>query len=699
LAGRSRSALDIGLGPEDRIGGGRGRTTGKRAKPPKKPPKKAPRGPSGKAPDTSRSARSRSGTKRRRRRPATLGGVLTRLIYWGFVLAIWAGIGVAGVVTYYGMQLPAADTWSVPKRPANIRIEAADGRLVSNRGQMGGEAVPLDELPYYVPSAVIAIEDRRFFSHVGIDPIGVLRAFINNTSAGRITAGGSTLTQQVAKNLFLTPDQTYGRKIQEALLSLWLERTYSKNEILELYLNRVYFGAGAYGIEAAAQRYFAKSARNLSLGEAAMMAGLLKAPSRLSPDRHPEQAAARASVVLNAMAEEGYISTAEAAAAAIDPNKRTRTRISGAEFYVADWVETLMQSYIGAVEQDVIVSTTIDWDLQKQAEFAVRETVNAFGEERGFSQASLVSLTTDGAVKAIVGGTDYTESPYNRAVTARRQTGSAFKPIVYLAALEAGLTPDTEILDEPFDYNGWAPLNYSKKFYGRVSLRQALGQSLNTIAARLAIEVGPQQVVNTAYKLGISSQIEPVPSIALGTAEISLLELTSAYAPFANGGTGVIAYVINSIRTVDGEMLYERIPAGPGRVASDANVAAMNDMLSFATREGSGKNAKLPGWSIAGKTGTSQNFRDALFVGYTGRMITGVWVGNDDNTPMNNVGGSSFPTQIWSEFMQKAHEGLPVVDLPGQYIRTAATPFEQPPAEEPQRRTIVDLIGDLFSRN
>ncbi|NOZ33076.1 MAG: PBP1A family penicillin-binding protein, partial [Alphaproteobacteria bacterium] len=597
--------------------------------------------------------------------------MITRLVYWGFVLAIWAGIGVAGIVAYYGMQLPAAGTWAVPQRPANIRIEAADGRLVSNRGQMGGEAVALHELPYFVPSAVIAIEDRRFFTHVGIDPVGVLRAFINNTVAGRITAGGSTITQQVAKNLFLSPDQTYGRKIQEALLSMWLERTYSKNEILELYLNRVYFGAGAYGIEAAAQRYFGKSARNLSLGEAAMMAGLLKAPSRLSPDRHPERAATRARVVLNAMAEEGFISTEEAAAAAIDPNKRIRTRIAGAEYYVADWVETLMQSYIGPVEQDVIVSTTIDWELQKQAEFVIRETVNANGEERGFSQGALVAMSTDGAVKAIVGGTDYTESSYNRAVTARRQSGSAFKPIVYLAALEAGLTPDTEIVDEPFEYEGWAPLNFSEKFYGRVTLREALGQSLNTIAARLAIDVGPQQVVNTAYKLGISSRIDPVPSIALGTAEISLLELTSAYAPFANGGMGVIAYVINSIRTVEGEVLYERIPAGPGRVASEANVAAMNDMLSYATTSGSGRNAKLEGWPIAGKTGTSQRFRDALFVGYSGRMITGVWLGNDDNSPMNSVGGSSFPSQIWSEFMQKAHEGVPVVDLPGRYAGTA----------------------------
>ncbi|MEX0859502.1 MAG: transglycosylase domain-containing protein, partial [Cucumibacter sp.] len=423
MVSNPRGALDIGLTPDDRVGssGSRGKNRG-RGKTPK----------SGRKPPLEPSSRSR---RSRERRPLTLGRVFGRLFYWGFILAVWGGVIVAGVVAYYGLQLPSSDSWAVPDRPANIRIIAADGRLISNRGQMGGEAVWLHELPHYVPAAVIAIEDRRFYDHFGVDPIGIVRAFINNTIAGRITEGGSTITQQVAKNLFLTPDQTYPRKIQEALLAIWLEQNYNKNEILELYLNRVYFGAGAYGIEAAAQRYFGKSARNLSLGEAAILAGVLQAPSRLSPDRHPEEAAARARVVLNVMAEEGYISAAEASAAAIDPNKRIRTRIAGAEYYVADWVETLMQSYIGEVGKDVVVFTSIDWDLQKQAEFVVREVIAREGEAKKFSQGALVAMEPDGTIRAVVGGTDYSQSQYNRAVTARRQMGSAFKPIVYLTAL------------------------------------------------------------------------------------------------------------------------------------------------------------------------------------------------------------------------------------------------------------------------
>ncbi len=626
--------------------------------------------------------------------------MLGKLVYWGFILSIWGGVLIGGIVAYYGLQLPASNSWAVPDRPANIRIVAADGRLISNRGQMGGEAVSLYELPHYVPAAVIAIEDRRFYDHFGVDPIGILGAMRINVSEGRWPldgTGGSTITQQVAKNLFLTPEQTIGRKIQEALLAIWLEQNFTKNEILELYLNRVYFGAGAYGIEAAAQRYFGKSARNLSLGESAILAGVLQAPSRLSPDTHPEAAAGRARVVLTAMAEEGYISDAEAQAAAIDPNKRIRTRIAGAEYYVADWVEQLMRSYVGEINEDVVVQTSIDWDLQKQAEFVVREMIASQGEARSFSQGAVVAMEPDGTIRALVGGTDYSASQYNRAVTARRQMGSAFKPIVYLTALEAGFTPDAIVDDSPFTFEGWAPENFNGEFHGPVTLRDGLANSLNVVAAKLAIQVGPQNVVNTAYRLGISSQLQPVPSIALGTAEISLLDLTQAYAPFANGGIGVISHVINRIETVDGRVLYESIPAGPGRVVSEQNVAQINDMLSYAVATGTGRAAHVGDWPIAGKTGTTQDFRDAVFVGYTARMITGVWLGNDDNTPMDSVGGGSLPVQVWSEFMQKAHEGYAATALPGS-ASGFLTPGDQP-AEQPRRRNIGDFLRDLFGGN
>ncbi len=644
-------------------------------------------------------------TKNRRKRKSrglSSFSIIKFFIYWGFVLGIWAGIAAAVIVGYYAVQMPSSDSWAIPERPANIRIIASNGKLISNRGKMGGEAVSIRELPYYVPAAMIAIEDKRFMKHFGIDPIGIMRALIGNIRAGRITAGGSTITQQVAKNLFLTPEQTIGRKIQEALLALWLERNYSKNDILELYLNRVYYGAGAWGIEAASQRYFGKSARNLSLGEAAILAGVLKAPSRLSPDKNPEGAAKRARIVLNEMAKDGYISPQEAKAAAIDPNKRIRTKVAGAEYYVADWVEALMQAYIGDVDEDVIVSTTIDWDLQKFGEFIVRETVRENGEEKGFSQAALVSMTSDGRILAIVGGTDYSKSQYNRAVTAKRQPGSAFKPFVYLAALEAGLTPDSILQDELFTYKGWTPKNYSDEYIGAVRMRDALINSLNTVAARLAIELGAEKIVEVALRLGISSPLIPVPSIALGTQEVSLLELTAAYAPFANGGIGVIANIITKIETKDGKVLYENIPAGPGRVIEPQYVAMMNDMLSKAISLGTGKRAKLDGWQIGGKTGTTQNFRDALFVGYSANIVTGVWVGNDDGTPTKGVSGSSYPAIMWSEFMQRAHKGLSPSPLPSSHdnlIPSQNIGDENINQDNQRPKTLVDLINNLFDNN
>jgi len=687
--------MDLRLTQDDRIAG-----AGKRRKPRRGAAKTKASDPGrasakpAKKPAASALSRRKSGRKGEK---PTIGRLLLRLFYWSAILAVWAGIGVVGVVVYYGMQLPAADTWAVPEREPNIRITAADGQLISDRGKMGSEAVSIDELPYYVPEAVIAIEDERFMSHWGVDPIGIVGAAIDNVMGEYgYLRGGSTLTQQVAKNLFLTPDQHIGRKIQEALLALWLEQNYSKDQILELYLNRVYFGAGIHGIDGASQRYFGKSARNLSLGEAAIMAGLLQAPSRLSPDRHPEAAAKRARVVLNQMAKLGYISDQEAAAAAIDPDRRVRTRVAGAEFYVADWVETLMQAYIGEVSEDVVVTTTIDWDLQKHAEFLLKEVVAAHGAESRFSQGAIVAMNTDGAVRAVVGGVDYQQSQFNRAVTARRQPGSAFKPFVYVTALEHGYTPDSVVEDAPFTYKGWSPENYTGRYAGPVRLRDALANSLNTVSARLAVDVGPQAVVDTALRFGISSALLAVPSIALGTQEVSLLELTAAYAPFANGGEGVIAHVITRIETADGELLYANLPRGPGQVASPEVIGEMNDMLSGAVSVGTAKKASLPGWPIAGKTGTTQSNRDAVFVGYSARMVTGIWLGNDDDTPMKGVGGGSYPAELWSAFMQRAHEGLSVADLP----RGTRTPPAEVPATndqpEARPRTLVDLFNEIF---
>jgi penicillin-binding protein 1A len=576
--------------------------------------------------------------------------------------------------------MPATSSWAVPDRPANIRVVAADGQLISNRGKMGGEAVSLAELPQYVPAAFIAIEDKRFYQHFGIDLVGLAAVAMESLKAHHVTRGASTITQQLAKNLFLSPDQTLGRKVQEALLAVWLEHNYTKDEILELYLNRVFFGNNATGIEAASQTYFGKSARNLSLGEAAILAGSMQAPSRLNPKGDPALVEARQKLVLQAMAEQGYISPAEAKAATIDPDQKIRTKVAGSESYVADWVEQLVQSYVGDVKEDIVVYTTINWDLQKEAEFLVKEAVAEQGPKYHFSQGALVAVDTDGAVRAVVGGADYQKSQYNRAVTSRRQPGSTFKPFVYMAAMEKGYTPDTIAQDEPININGWSPNDADNKFMGPMTLRDGLAYSRNTVAAQLAWIVGPEKVVEVAQRMGISSPLQPVPSIALGTQEVSLLELTSAYVPFSNGGNGVIASVVTRIETASGKVLYDAVPAGPGRVISPTVVGEMNDMLSTALDIGTGKHAHLSGWQIGGKTGTSQKARDALFVGFTSRMVTGVWLGNDDDSPTSLAGGS-VPTQIWSDFMAKAHEGLPPSNLPD--ATTAAVPATELQPNDP----------------
>ncbi|UYN99012.1 MAG: PBP1A family penicillin-binding protein [Devosia sp.] len=637
---------------DERSGGAPGNGGGGRGgKPPKPPRSEKPR-------------RGKAVAAKPKKRRSRSGGFLMGLLWWGFVACLWGGLAVIGIIVYYGAQLPSSNTWAIPERPPNIRILAADGSLISNRGQTGGEAITFRELPYYVPAAFIASEDRRFMSHFGVDPLGLISVAVESVQARDITRGASTITQQVAKNLFLTPDQTLGRKVQEAILAIWLEQNFTKEEILELYMNRVYFGAGATGIEAAAQTYFGVSARNLSLGQAAMLVGILPAPSAYNPKTNPQVAIERQRLVLNAMAREGYITEAEASAARIDPDETVRTRVAGSESYVADWVESLMTAYIGDIEKDVVVQTTIDYRMQKDAEFIVKEAVANEGPNRGFTQGALVAMDVDGTIRAMVGGVDYQQSQYNRAVTAKRQPGSTFKPFVYLAAMEKGYTPDTLAEDAQFDYNGWSPRNASGKYAGTVTLRQGLAYSLNTIAARLAIDVTPEKVIEVAMRMGISSNLTPVPSIALGTQEVNLLELTSAYTPFANGGNGVIPNVITKIEDVDGKLLFESSTAGPGRVIDPNVLAEMNDMLETAVEVGTGKGANLGGWEFAGKTGTSQESRDALFVGYTSAMVTGVWLGNDDNKG-TKLSGGNVPAQIWSDFMTKAHQGKSPANIPG----------------------------------
>ncbi|WP_291745928.1 transglycosylase domain-containing protein [Bauldia sp.] len=575
--------------------------------------------------------------------------------------------GIAGLVGYSWSKLPPSAEWALPDRPANVRIVSADGRLITNRADTVGQTLSLEEMPAYLPEAVIAIEDRRFRYHFGIDPIGLVRAFAENFSAGRIVQGGSTLTQQLAKNLFLTPERSFERKIQEVILAVWLEASLSKDEILELYLNRVYLGAGAYGVDAAARRYFGKSARDVSLAEAATLAALLKAPSRYSPIANPKGAEERAQLVIAAMHEQGYITDREASLAMSQEIRAVRDVAGGSGRYVADWVMDQLPSYVGALDTDVVVETSIDLRMQSLAASALNKTLAEDGEARGVSQGAFIAMDPSGAVKALIGGRDYAKSQFNRAINAHRQPGSSFKPFVYLAALEAGMVPETVRIDEPVSINGWKPENYTRKYLGPVTLMSALSHSLNTVSAQLAAEVGPRRVAEVARRLGVVSPLLATPSIALGTSEVTLLEMTGAFAAFANGGEGVIPHVIDRIRTSGGEVLYERQGSGPGRMIDPYYVAMMNAMLQDVVVRGTGKRAALPGWQVAGKTGTSQDFRDAWFIGYTGALVAGVWFGNDDSKPTKKASGGNVPAITWQRFMSAALDGKQPVPLPGTY--------------------------------
>jgi penicillin-binding protein 1A len=590
-------------------------------------------------------------------------GAVTALS-WFFTAIMWATVAGAAVIGFYATKLPPIDQLSVPKRPPNIAILADDGALLANRGDTGGAAIRIGDLPPYLPKAFVAIEDRRFYSHWGIDPFGILRALTRNATGGAVQ-GGSTLTQQLAKNLFLTQERTVSRKIQEAILALWLEHTYSKDQILELYLNRVYFGSGAYGVEAAAQKYFGKSARSVTLSEAAVLAGLMKAPTKLAPNRNPAGASERAAMVVAAMVEEKFISEGMGKVALAHPAQAVRGDGADSVNYAADYVMDVLDDTVGAIDEDIVVATTLSAALEAAAEKALTEELDQKGAKFGVGQGALVSMAPDGAIKALVGGRNYADSQFNRAVAAKRQPGSAFKPFVYLAALERGLTPASVREDAPINVRGWQPENYSHQYFGPVTLTRALSLSLNTVAVRLGVEAGPKSVIKVAHRLGIVSELSPNASIALGTSEVSPLELVTAYAPFANGGIGVQPQIIVRVKTAAGKLLYQRKGSSNGRVVDQAYLPMMNTMMQETLLTGTARKGEVPGWQAAGKTGTSQDFRDAWFIGYTSHLVTGVWLGNDDSSPTKKASGGNLPVEIWSRYMRAAHQGMSPQALPG----------------------------------
>ncbi len=597
--------------------------------------------------------------------PARRRGGVGSLIYWSLVLGLWGVIALIGVTGYFAMKLPPIDQLTVPKRPPNVSILAADGTLIANRGETGGSNIPIGELPSYLPRAFVAIEDHRFYRHFGIDPMGLARALVKNVVMRRTEQGGSTLTQQLAKNLFLTPERSLSRKAQEALLALWLERNYSKDQILELYMNRVYFGSGAYGVEAAAQKYFGKSARAVSLGEAAVLGGLVQSPSRLAPNRNPVGAAERAALVLAKMVEHRFVTAEMAKLARTNTAEARRRSRPGAGNYAADWIMDLLDDHIGAIETDVTVKTTIDTRLQAQAQRVVSTQFDTRRAKLDIEQMALVAMTPEGAVRAMIGGRDYAESQFNRAVAARRQPGSSFKPFVYLTALEKGLTPDSVREDSPVNIRGWKPENYTHEYFGAVTLTRALAMSLNTVAVKLNVEVGPRNVVRTAQRLGIHSPLKANESLALGTSEVSPIEMAGAYAAFANGGIGIIPHAILEVKDGAGKVIYRRKPQTLGQVEEPAIIGMLNRMLRETLVSGTARRSDIPGHIAAGKTGTTQDYRDAWFVGYTGQLVTALWVGNDDGEPMKKVTGSGLPAELWADFMKQAHNGLKPQPLPG----------------------------------
>jgi penicillin-binding protein 1A len=596
---------------------------------------------------------------------------LWRLVNWSLVAGVWGAVALALAVGWYAYDLPEVTSIAKTGRQPSITVIAADGSQVAAVGDVRGKTIGLKQVPPALRQALIAVEDRRFYDHFGVDPRGLARAMLANLRAGRIVQGGSTITQQLAKNLFLNPDRTIRRKVQELLLAFWLERKFSKDQILTLYLNRVYFGAGNYGVDAAARRYFGKPVQDLSLYESALLAGLLKAPSRYNPARNAGGADLRTQLVLGAMVDAGFISAAEAARA-LRNKSRSRVLAVGQGRYFIDWVLNQVADYVGQTGRDLIVVTTLDSGLQQIAETELVGLLDGPGSELGAGQAAFVALTPGGAVRAMVGGRNYGESQFNRAVQALRQPGSAFKVFTYLAAFEKGLDPDDPFVDSPVEVDGWAPRNYNERYFGRVTLREAFARSLNSVAVRVLQEVGPETVAATARRLGVTSELEATPSIALGTSEVTLLELTGAYAVFANRGAGVWPYAIEEIREASGRVLYRRSGDGPGRVVAPGAVDQMADVMTATVEWGSGKAARQTR-PAAGKTGTSQDFRDAWFVGYTAELVAGVWFGNDDGAPMKNVTGGSLPARLWGRVLARGLAGVPASPLPGGDVVVAET--------------------------
>ena len=597
--------------------------------------------------------------------------------------------------------LPDISRLDEVRRQPTITYLDRSGAYMGVRGGQYAPPVDIDALPAYVPAAFVSIEDRRFYQHGGFDAMGMARAFAADLAHGHIVEGASTITQQLARNLFLTPDQTLERKAQEIMLAVQLEQKYSKKQILALYLSRVYYGSGAYGLEAASRRFFDKPASRLTIPEAAMLAGVLKSPTNYSPVEEPEHAEARAGLVLNAMRETGAITPAQYEHAIAHPAHAVRNSANVAAQYFVDWVNGQTRQIVGPLKQDLVVETTLDLTSEAQGEAAINAVV-AKEKRLGVAQAALVSLDGAGRVRTLIGGTSYAASQFDRAVEAHRQAGSSWKPFVYETAMEAGRTPDVMVVDEPVTINGWSPHNFENGYLGPITLQHALAQSVNTVAARLADEVGRDKVAATAHRLGIVSQINTDPAMALGTTLVTPLEMAQAYTPFANGGQRAMAYGIERIKTGNGKTLYQHRNEAPLQVLTNPALSEMNLMLRGVITGGTGTRAAISGYDLAGKTGTTSDYQDAWFCGFTGGLTTVVWVGKDDNTPMRGITGGQAPAAIWRAFMVQALPHAHVGPIPAGPVALpqaipAPIPAMTPNTPSPEADPVKALLSGSSS--
>lgn len=602
-------------------------------------------------------------------------------------------LAVAGfsTLTYFAYTLPLSDDFGAKDSQASITLLSRDDEIFAMRGYFDAEILSLDDIPRHLVQAVLAIEDRRFYRHFGVDPIGMGRAAVVNLLAGEVRQGGSTITQQLAKMMFLSRERTFKRKIQEVILALWLENSLSKDEILVRYLNKVYLGAGAYGIDGAAQRYFNKSARGLTLAESAMLAGLIRAPSHLAPTRNLEAARTRARLVLKSMVEADFIDNPAADAArvgdvtlAVNPN----TQITKGSQYFADWIAAETRAVLGPFSADLTVETTMHLGLQKLAEATLRHWLETEGPKRNVAQGGMIVLSHDGEVLAMVGGKDYETSQFNRATQARRQPGSLFKLFVYLAAFDAGLTPDTVMTDQALQVDNWTPQNYGGEYRGEVTLRTAFADSINSVAVQLTEKVGRGRVIGVARSLGIRSSLKAHPSLALGTSEVTLMEMTAAYAAMAADVKKISPFGVRAIRGTGRQLYKHRVTKTPrSRATLPWKRDEIIDLLVNTVDHGTGKSARLSA-PVAGKTGTTQDYRDAWFIGFTADIIVGIWLGNDDNAPMERVSGGDLPAKIWRDYITSA------------YRLDGATPKRQellagiPPVPEPDLSRIETPDAD-----